>query len=189
MARSIAFDEVATLEKAKNVFWQKGYHATSMQDLLKATGLNPGSLYNTYGGKHELFLACLRAYLAPIGRYATAPDESPLALLERFLTDTILSLCTNEDACLAIRSCFELAPADQEVRQLLRQGTDNLTQIITLMLTNAQQAGEISPDKDAGLLAPLLVSAVPGLGYQFVLYRDAVQTRQLVQQLLALVKG
>ena len=62
MARNKAFEPEERLEKAKCLFWQKGYNATSMQDLVETMGLNRGSIYDTYGDKHSLFLQCLQSY-------------------------------------------------------------------------------------------------------------------------------
>ena len=62
MARSVEFNECEIIEKAMNVFWEKGYHATSMQDLVDAMQINRSSLYNTIGDKHCLFMKCVSSY-------------------------------------------------------------------------------------------------------------------------------
>ncbi|OHD77491.1 MAG: hypothetical protein A3J97_04565 [Spirochaetes bacterium RIFOXYC1_FULL_54_7] len=56
------FDIDEVLEKAMTAFWHRGYTATSMQDLVECTGVNRASLYATYGGKRDLFIAALKAY-------------------------------------------------------------------------------------------------------------------------------
>ena len=55
MARCVEFNEVEKIEKAMNVFWEKGYNATSMQDLVDAMQINRSSLYNTIGDKHDIW--------------------------------------------------------------------------------------------------------------------------------------
>ena len=62
MPRAKCFDRNDALEKAMKAFWSRGYEATSMQDLVDCMGINRGSLYNTFGGKHELFLEALDHY-------------------------------------------------------------------------------------------------------------------------------
>ena len=62
MARCVEFNEVEKIEKAMNVFWEKGYNATSMQDLVDAMQINRSSLYNTIGDKHQLFMKCIGNY-------------------------------------------------------------------------------------------------------------------------------
>src|ERR1700753_1582272 len=64
MARTKDFDEDEVLKKAVNLFWLKGYNATSMQDLVDGLGISRSSLYDTYGDKHTLFIKALEAYKA-----------------------------------------------------------------------------------------------------------------------------
>src|SRR5436190_19182839 len=58
--RPRSFDEGEVLEKARAVFWDLGYAATSLDDIARATGLNRPSLYGAFGDKHALYLAALR---------------------------------------------------------------------------------------------------------------------------------
>ena len=62
MARPREFDEEDVLDAAKRVFWAKGYEGASITDLVGATGLRAGSLYNAFGGKKDLYLATLNRY-------------------------------------------------------------------------------------------------------------------------------
>ena len=63
MGRARAFDESDVLQGAMGVFWERGFRNTSVKDLERATGLNPGSLYHAYGSKHGLFVAVLDHYI------------------------------------------------------------------------------------------------------------------------------
>ncbi len=63
MARPREFDLNQVLEKAMDVFWKQGYHATSISDLTEAMGLLRGSVYAAFGDKHQLFLAALERYM------------------------------------------------------------------------------------------------------------------------------
>src|ERR1700754_4407625 len=62
MARTKEFDENEVLSKAVDLFWLKGYNATSMQDLVDGLGISRSSLYDTYGDKHTLFIKALESY-------------------------------------------------------------------------------------------------------------------------------
>ena len=62
MPRTKAFDEQEVLEKAMELFWKKGYYATSIQDLVNHLGINRASLYDTFGGKKKLFLHTFSHY-------------------------------------------------------------------------------------------------------------------------------
>ena len=62
MARNKSFDQVEFVKDAVNLFWENGYHQTSIQDLVKKLGVNRASLYDTYGDKEGLFKKCLKTY-------------------------------------------------------------------------------------------------------------------------------
>ena len=62
MPKSILFDRDETIAKVTSLFWEKGYHATSMQDLVDVTGLNRSSIYNSFGDKYNLFIESLKHY-------------------------------------------------------------------------------------------------------------------------------
>jgi TetR/AcrR family transcriptional repressor of nem operon len=64
MARTKDFDEDDVLEKAVELFWRKGYNATSMQDLVDGLGISRSSLYDTFGDKHTLYIRALEKYKA-----------------------------------------------------------------------------------------------------------------------------
>jgi TetR/AcrR family transcriptional regulator, transcriptional repressor for nem operon len=99
MGRNRGFVEAEVVSRAGTAFLRAGYEGTSVEDLVTATGLHRGSLYQTFGSKRGLFLACLRAALAaPAG---ASGEEST--------TDLVLV------------SLLELAPRDREVRELLRR--------------------------------------------------------------------
>jgi TetR/AcrR family transcriptional repressor of nem operon len=80
MARSKAFIPENKLEKAKDLFWEKRYHSTSMQDLVDIMEVNSGSIYHTYGDKHALFIQCLTSYTKQTVQIYKAPllTQSPL---------------------------------------------------------------------------------------------------------------
>ena len=62
MARPIEFDYASVLENAMQQFWREGYEASSVQKLLDATGINRGTLYNSFGDKDTFFTLCIDRY-------------------------------------------------------------------------------------------------------------------------------
>src|SRR5260370_28545545 len=87
MAGIRQFDRDAVIDRAMILFWRKGYGATSIQDLEKATRLRRGSLYNAFGDKQGLFIAALKRYEMTVGRerIERLANPDPYRAIEGFL--------------------------------------------------------------------------------------------------------
>src|ERR1700747_851372 len=86
--RPRTFDMEAAIERAMDVFWSRGYHATALPDLLRATKLSRGSLYAAFGDKHSLFLRALDRYIADAQtrmEVELAPRGEPVGGLRAYL--------------------------------------------------------------------------------------------------------
>src|ERR1700691_2950791 len=75
--RPISFDKNAALEAAMLLFWERGFEGTSMADLTHVMGLNPSSIYASFGDKHTLFSLAVKRYLNSRAQYATRALEEP----------------------------------------------------------------------------------------------------------------
>jgi len=119
MAREIGFDERDAIEKAMHVFWSKGYEGASLKDLMQATNLQKGSLYNSFKSKENLFLLCLERY-GQLSRSFFYHEGDPKKYLRQFF-DRLISEGLNKDnvkGCLIMNTCLEFsnskaAPATQ----------------------------------------------------------------------------
>src|SRR6202012_5162953 len=86
--RPRSFDTEAVVERAMGAVWSRGYHATALPDLLRATKLSRGSLYAAFGGKHSLFLRALDRYIAGAERRMEIerdPGKEPVDGLRAYL--------------------------------------------------------------------------------------------------------
>lgn len=84
MARASAYDRDTALQSAMALFWDKGYHATSLKDLETALAMKPGSIYAAFTSKENLYLLALERYFnASCTRFRTqmTQAQSPLAAL------------------------------------------------------------------------------------------------------------
>jgi TetR/AcrR family transcriptional repressor of nem operon len=165
MARTKEFDPDATLRAAMDLFWRKGYEATSMQDLVDHLGIGRGSIYATFGSKHEL-------YLLALDRYAERSDGQALEQLSRpgpalpavrefiqgFLTDAL----TDSRGCLITNTAIE-CPRDQPSARRVESSWNGLETVIAGALMRARNQGELAEDKDPRALARFLVALVQGL--------------------------
>src|SRR3984957_16143170 len=118
--RPRGFDTEAAVERAMGVFWSRGYHGTSLPDLLRATKLSRGSLYAAFGDKHSLFLRALDRYIADaLTRMdiQLAPGSEPIDGLRTYLAGYVdrTSGANGRRGCLLVATAMELAGHDAEV--------------------------------------------------------------------------
>lgn len=166
--RTAEYDRDDVLRQAMAVFAQKGYAATSMQDLVAATGLHPGSLYCAFQNKRGILLAALARYSDDQAeRHARllSQAETPIDSLRRLLLATADD-CAQSDArssCLVTKTLQELAKQDAEVQEVLCRMNTRLEARLTKLLSAAQQAGQLDADTPPEALARLLTVGLYGL--------------------------
>ena len=151
-------------------FWDAGYAATSLQDLMRVSGLGKGSLYAPFGDKHALFLQGLRRYVASLHRAVRASlDTGPRAIdgLRAFLTMPVgdPSGRAERRGCLLANSTTELAAADPEVAAAARTAYEEITVALAEAVRHAQREGDLSGVLDPVDLARALLAAQQGLTY------------------------
>ena len=167
MPRPKEFNPDDAIEKAMQVFWHKGFEATSMEDLLTAMDLNRGSLYDTFGDKRQLFLKVLDRYCTTfVGSKFSLLDQPGPALqtLRRFISGMIEGSLADPQrrGCLIANTVMELSPHEQDIAekvcQAMKMGEDAFFKI----LSRAKEQGELAKDKDARALARFLVTMMQG---------------------------
>jgi TetR/AcrR family transcriptional repressor of nem operon len=170
MPRPKEFDPDAAAQEAMETFWERGYAATSVNDLLAEMGLNRGSLYGTFGDKKQLFLAALDKYEAQRGHelrdmLEERPGRSAKAALVDFV-HMAANCCTSEEGrrgCLAGKAAMELAPHDTDVANWLRKFHRRNIDLLARTIMRGQEQGEIKRDLDPRAAARFLLNAMAGL--------------------------
>ncbi|MGO1749673.1 MAG: TetR/AcrR family transcriptional regulator [Marinobacter sp.] len=168
MARATIHNREDSLERALQLFWQKGFHATSLKDLEKALDMRPGSIYATFGSKDGLFQESLERYarlgLANLERTLHAHD-SPLAGLAAYLRD-LGGLCDQElpsRACMLVKSLLELGQREQIAWRKAEGLLAGMEAFFIARFVAAQEAGELKPELDPVRLGRRLQAEVMGL--------------------------
>lgn len=168
MARQKTFEPDEALDKAMRLFWRRGYHATSIQDLVEATGLNRASLYDTFGGKEDLFLAAVERYLAQVNRARLAKlraNPSPKSALTGYFED-LIAFDTGEGrhlGCLLTNSAIEFGERGEGIGQRLYGLFDEVEETLVGLIEKAQALGEVSPAKDPRAAARFLLTMINGM--------------------------
>ncbi len=168
MARTAGFDRTEALEKARDLFWRKGYHATSLKDLESALDLKPGSIYAAFGSKEGLFSEALLTY-AETSRMQS--DEimdkasSPLAGLAAYAR-SLGGVCDTDvpsRACMLMKTVLEFPEGSGEIRSAAERLLSSVEARFTERFAAARDAGEIGRGTDPQRLARRFQADVIGL--------------------------
>lgn len=160
------FDQGEVLSKAMEVFWVRGYEATSMQDLVDTTGVNRASLYATFGDKHALFLSALKLYDEKMRRRLLANLESggrPRGAIRQLFLAFIRPVAENGSnrGCFLTNTALELSAHDQEAARIVAHAQEQIEAFFLRMIKLGKARGEfpshVKPAEAArGLLASLV---------------------------------
>lgn len=189
MARNKEFNPEEKLERARDLFWEKGYQATSMQDLVSQMKINRGSLYDTYGDKHQLFLESIDNYATKTFaeyKLIAQSEQDPVVAIEKIIRKAIDRSFEQEKLCLIVKSSFEMAPLDEKIKEKLVQLNDRLIIIIEELIAIGQDNGKISTSQNTSDLAYFVVGSLAGLWQMKALYNNK---QMLLHMAKNIVKG
>jgi TetR/AcrR family transcriptional repressor of nem operon len=168
MGRKREFDEEKALDAAMQVFWKKGYHATSLTDLTMNMKLQRPSIYSAFGDKEKLFEATLRNYtklhISNI-RSKLQPNKSVKDAIRLFFEGLVKEEYQGDQnkGCFCINTMVELAPHDEKFEILTREHQMYLSVIFQEMIQKGIQSGEFHRDLDAKALAQTFVVSLIGI--------------------------
>ncbi len=168
MSRTTLYNRQEALERAIKLFWQKGFHATSLKDIEQALDMRPGSIYAAFGNKDGLFQEALDHYaqasLTELERIL-ANHQSPLLGLAAFMRQ--LGGIRDKDlpsrACMLVKSLLELGAREQSALQKVEKLLAGMESRFAECFVEAQRLGELDTELDPMRLARRLQAEVMGL--------------------------
>ncbi len=168
MNRTRTFDPHTTLSQVVDLFSSKGYSETSMEDIVRTTGVSRYGLYGTFGNKRELFEQALEQYAEGMGKQSFLRLLEPGASLGHIRTifdERVADMCCAEEnkGCLFIHTAMELAPQDEELRGVLQRFMKRMSKAFAIGLDSAKGRGEVAMDIDVDAAGELLTSTMFGL--------------------------
>ncbi|MED2791197.1 TetR/AcrR family transcriptional regulator [Bacillus wiedmannii] len=168
MARLREFDEEKALDAAMQLFWEKGYAATSLSDLTAKMEIQKPSLYSAFGDKEGLFEAALRRYTnlhAANIRTKLQNEQSVKEAIRTFFENMVEEEYKKEfsKGCFCINTMVELAPHNEKFEVLTREHQMYLAVIFQELITKGIRSGELQNDLNAKALAQTLVTSLIGL--------------------------
>lgn len=191
--RSAEFDRQYVLRSAMTMFVEKGYGKTSMQDLKRATGLHPGSIYCAFENKRGLLIAALEQYQLDQTDWFHQIFDKHETVFEGFkdYMEHVLEECEREEIqdCLLQKAMNELLRQDDEVESMISDMLNNWHQMLTDKIQLMLNSDEIAPNRDARQLAEFLVMGIYGMRTMSHTNPEPGVLRNLSNQLVAYVAG
>jgi TetR/AcrR family transcriptional repressor of nem operon len=192
VARTKEFDPDAVLQKALELFWERGYEATSMADLVEHLGIARASIYTTFGGKHDLYLKALDRYLQTRDPDLVEMLSQPgpvlpavRALVELYAHDSAYG--DRRWGCMVVNAAVEVVPSDPQAARRVAASWDTLETVLTSALTRARAQGEIPEQKDPRALARFLLVLLQGIRVLGRAQADPGRVRDAAEQALSIL--
>lgn len=168
MARLKEFDETEVLDKAVELFWTKGYNATSANDLVKGLGLSRSSIYSTFKDKRTLFIRSLDRYrkrnVAQIINMIEQSDDIHKTIAQIFRLIIAQDITAKiPKGCLMVNTGIELAPHDNEIAAIINENMKDIEHTFKVAIEKGQALGQIPKTHKADSLARFIYNNISGL--------------------------
>jgi len=193
MGRPRLFDLDGVVTSALNVFWERGYGATTPTKLLDALGVGKGSFYHAFESKHALFEQALRRYadqrVAGLAReFASAGPVSQRikAYLERLASPE--NEKTLRRGCFAANTAAELGRHDPVATKIVRRTFERMESVLEAPLAEGQKRGELDRALDPKAVASLLLAALIGITVLAKVDSSPARTKRIALALAALLE-
>lgn len=184
MARPVEFVYEDVLSNAMEQFWREGFEASSVQKLLDATGINRGTLYNSFGDKNTFFRSCLEHYNKLLNKdIANSLENSGLGdweAIARYFDLTVIKASNKQRSmgCLLVNSFCESINYDKELQKLVRQYHNGIRKALLKRLKDADKAGKLKKGISADQAVEVLMNLLNGLR---VSSRDGRPVKQMAE--------
>ncbi|GAA3438572.1 TetR/AcrR family transcriptional regulator [Kutzneria kofuensis] len=192
MVRHKEFDPDEAVADAMALFWERGYEATSVQDLVERTGVGRRSMYDTFGDKHSLYLRALDRYIGMTEdgfRRSAASAADGLSAIRALFAAILESDDKDLRGCLIVNSSTELGPTDDDAAERLRRHLDVSREALDAQVRRGQRDGSVTDRIDPGTLTAVAFNAWLGIRVAVRARTPRDQIIHDVEQLLSLLSG
>ena len=192
MARHKEFDRDEALRRAMEVFWARGYEATSVGDLVGHMGINRQSLYDTFGDKHSLYLAALDRYREVEGRrmFELLERPGPVRRALRQLFEGVVECALGggeRRGCFVGNAMSELAGRCEATAEKTCGGMAAAEDALYRALLRGRREGEIKGGRDLRAVARFLYSSLQGLQLMSKATKDRKTLEDVVRVTLSVL--
>lgn len=164
----MSFDRAEMLEAIQTVFWDNGYAATSLDDIMQSTGLGKGSLYGAFGSKQDMYLLAFSDYcdwvVADLKERLRGSDEDAIVRLRAYIQSASKGGAKARRGCMLAKGTAETAGRFPDVDEVIERTFKAMEREIVHCVRQAQSAGDIAPERDARTIGVTVLAVVRGLG-------------------------
>lgn len=177
MSRPAQYDKDEALRAAMSIFWEKGYHATSLKDLEGGLDMKPGSIYAAFSNKENLYLLALDLYVGrSIANFRAhmARSASPLTGLAGHLRGFARLSPTDaaRQVCMLTKTLVDTVSTEARIAARAKIHLGQIRQAFEEGFLCAKAAGELSAEADCALLARRFQGAIATLRFELHLGTD-----------------
>ena len=187
MARPVEFDEDKVLTNAMEQFWKEGYEASSVRKLLDCTGINRGTLYNSFGDKDTFFRACVEHYNRIVQKQieSSLKDEklSCWNAIEAYFEETISNVSQKQRVmgCMLVNSLCESVNQNRALRKLVRDSLMLIRKEFLVRLGEAKANQKLKKGVAIDFGADVLMNTLYGIRVNSRSGRETKQLKMLVK--------
>lgn len=182
-------DRQEAIQKATQLFWKKGFHATSMRNIQDHIDLRPGSIYASFGSKEGLFKETLRYYAkSSLERLASYAETMPaLEALQAFMTSVVCRPASDSpsDMCMLAKTVAELTGENEELLEEAKGHLKRIENAFAELLVQAQRDGTVDKNRDPKRMASFLQIQLMGLRAYSRANGDDKQLQEFVDEAFA----
>lgn len=193
MANNVKHNRDVVIQKATNLFWEKGFHATSMRNLQDHIDMRPGSVYAAFGSKEGLFKETLQCYAnVSLQRLDECIEQnaSPLQALKAFIKSIVQ--CENDtspnEVCMLVKTVAELTEENAELLAESKRLLNVMEDAFEGVLRQAKALGELRSESDTRRLARFLQMQLIGLRAYARVNQEDARVDELVEDAFACLR-
>jgi TetR/AcrR family transcriptional regulator, transcriptional repressor for nem operon len=182
MARPREFDREQALQRAIGVFRQKGYAASSTDELMQAMGISRQSMYDTFGDKRQLYMEALSRYASDrVSEQIRRLDgaDSPVSAIEELLLE--FAVPEANVGCMGVNAICEFGQSDAEIKAVTDSDANRLNAVLKRALRRAKVKREIDKSVDIAAAADFLAAILTGIKVSAKAGKDPASLKQIVR--------
>ncbi len=194
MARPVEFDENQVLTNAMEQFWREGYEASSVQKLLDCTGINRGTLYNSFGDKDTFFKSCVDQYNKIVEKQIASSllNEKLDAWdgIAAYFDEAVFNISNKRRSmgCLLVNSLCESINYDKDIKKVVRASLAKIRKALVVRLKEAQKQGKLTKGVTVEFAADVLINALHGIRVNSRDGKNNNQLKELIRHTIASLK-